>query len=96
MQWHIGVINLVIHRSGSLVRHVTAESNLVRNLDVKFKYGILAIRQSRTAFLPDPTHRIVFHHTPRHCSWMHQIEIWLVFWCGSCWTRIVHLINRSE
>jgi transposase len=23
------------------------------------------------------THRIVFHYTPKHSSWLNQIEIWL-------------------
>ncbi|MCL6433987.1 MAG: transposase [Leptolyngbyaceae cyanobacterium HOT.MB2.61] len=32
---------------------------------------------TRAAFLSDSTHRIVFHFTPKHCSWLNQISIWL-------------------
>ena len=77
-RWHIVADNLDTHRSESLVRWVAGQSGLGDlDLGVKSKSGILASRQSRAAFLSDPSQRVVFHYTPNHSSWLNQIEIWL-------------------
>jgi len=74
--WVFVVDQLNTHMSELLVWLVMLLCGIVTDPGVKGKSGILATRASRRAFLEDPGHRIRFVYTPRHASWLNQVEIW--------------------
>ena len=75
-RWIFVADPLDTHRSASLVELVARRCGLEEPLGIKGKTGILKSKQTRRAFLQDPTHQICFVYTPRHCSWLNQVEIW--------------------
>lgn len=74
--WAFICDGLNTHKSEMLVRFVAEQCGITDELGKKGKNGILKSLPSRTDFLHDENHRIRFVYTPKHCSWMNQIEIW--------------------
>jgi hypothetical protein len=74
--WRLVADNLNTHCSESLVRYVANACCITDDLGQKGVRGILASQETRREFLTDTRHRIHFIYTPKHCSWLNQIEIW--------------------
>lgn len=73
---HFVCDQLNTHKSESLVRFVADHCGIDTDLGVKGKAGILKSMKTREQFLNETGRSIVFHYTPKHASWMNQIEIW--------------------
>jgi transposase len=73
---HLVMDCLNTHQSEALVRLAAALEPDPPPLGQKGKSGILKSMATRAAFLSNPEHRLVGHFTPKHCSWLNQIEIW--------------------
>jgi transposase len=72
--WVFVVDNLNIHCSESLVALVAEACELPTDLGKKGVRGVLKSVASRQKFLSDLCHRIRFVYTPKHSSWLNQIE----------------------
>ena len=75
-EWIFIVDRLNTPQSESLVRLVAHQCGIHAELGVKGTSGILESMPTRAAFWQDPTHRIRFVYTPKHSSWLNQVEIW--------------------
>jgi len=76
-KWVFVVDQLNTHKSESLVLMVAILCGMTDiDLGIKGKQGILKNMASRKKFLENSKHRIRFVYTPKHASWLNQIEIW--------------------
>ena len=74
--WIFVADQLNTHKSERLVRFVAEQCGIDDDLGVKGKSGILENMKTRKRFLEAADHRIRFVYTPRHASWLNQVEIW--------------------
>lgn len=74
--WVFVLDQLNTHKSEALVQLVAERCGINDDLGLKGKHGVLETMATRKAFLEDPEHRIRFVYTPRHASWLNQVEIW--------------------
>lgn len=75
-EWMFILDQLNTHKSEALVRVVAAACAITDDLGTKGESGILQSMATRAAFLQDPTHRIRVVYTPKHTSWLNQVELW--------------------
>ncbi len=75
--WVFVTDQLNIHQSEGLVKLVAKACGIAEEtLGKKGKSGVLKSLKSRKEFLAELSHRIRFVYTPKHCSWLNQVEIW--------------------
>jgi transposase len=75
-EWIFIQDQLNTHKSEGLVNLVAELCDLNDDLGEKGKTLILKDMKTRAEFLSDKKHRIRFIYTPKHCSWLNQVEIW--------------------
>lgn len=74
--WIFVTDQLDTHRAATLVELVARRCGIQDELGTRARPASSSPNRRARAFLEDPTHRIRFVYTPRHCSWLNQVEIW--------------------
>ncbi|MDM8548563.1 transposase [Desulfobacterales bacterium HSG2] len=91
-RWIFITDNPDTHQSESLVELIARKCAIDIPLGKKGSSGILKSMGTRREFLSDTSHRIHFTYTPKHASWLNQIEIWF----SSLSRRLVRRGNFSS
>ena len=95
---HIFLVdNLNTHVSESLVKMVAEYEGMdLDELGKKGKCGILENKTTRRSFLENPKHKIRFVYTPKHCSWLNQIECWFSIITRALLNRRLSVVSVEE
>jgi len=75
-EWIFICDQLNTHKAATLAQAIAQLCGIEDDLGIKGKSGILHNMDSRATFLQNEDHRIRFMYTPKHCSWLNQVEIW--------------------
>ena len=87
--------NLNTHQSEALVSYIGELVNTPKDLlGEKGKNGILKNMETRASFLQNEEHPVYFVYTPKHCSWLNQVEIW--FGILSCKLIKESVLNQKK
>lgn len=75
--WIVVLDNLNTHYGEPIVRLIARLLGIPQETlgDKKKRRGVLGSMKTRREFLTDPSHRIRFVFTPKHSSWLNQIEV---------------------
>ena len=74
--WIFVADQLNTHMSETLVNLIAERCEIEDDLGKKGVAGVLKSMATRRSFLEDTAHKIRFVYTPRHTSWLNQIECW--------------------
>jgi len=74
--WIFIMDQLNTHKSASLVEYVAQACQIEVELGEKGKSGILKNMETRAEFLSNEDHKIRIFYTPKHASWLNQVEVW--------------------